>query len=57
MIPNALLEGRRYVLPEDVKVVIYEVLRHRLILSYKATVQKLTTDDVIKKILDEVVVE
>jgi len=54
---NALIDGRGYVLPEDVKTVIHEVLRHRLILSYKATVKKLTTDDVINKILEEVTVE
>ena len=54
---NALINGRGYVLPEDVREVIYEVLRHRLILSYKATVQNLTVDDVIKRVLEEVGVD
>lgn len=54
---NALIDGRGYVLPEDVREVIYEVLRHRLILSYKATVQNLTVDDIIKKLLEEVGVD
>lgn len=51
---KALMDGRNYVLPEDVKAVSYEVLRHRLILSYKATLKKIDSDDLIKNILDEV---
>lgn len=51
---RALMEGRNYVLPEDVKRVVYDVLRHRLILSYKATIQKISPDMLIKEILDSV---
>ncbi len=51
---RALEEGRNYVIPEDVKNVVYDVLRHRLILSYKATIQKIKAEDIIKNILDEV---
>ena len=51
---NALLNGRNFVLPEDVKKVAYLVLRHRLILSYKAVLQKITSDDIIKEILDQI---
>ena len=47
----ALFEGRDYVLPEDVKAVTYDVLRHRLVLSYEAESEELTADDVIEKIL------
>jgi len=54
---RALMQGRNYVLPEDVKHVVYDVLRHRLILSYKATVQKISPDSIIKEILDIVKVE
>lgn len=51
---RALMEGRNYVIPEDVKIVAYDVLRHRLILSYKATIQKIKAEDIIDNILDEV---
>ena len=48
---NAWLEGRDFVTPEDVHAVIYEVLRHRIILSFEAQAEGLTTDDVITSIL------
>ncbi len=53
---RALMEGRNYVIPEDVKTVAYDVLRHRLILSYKATIQKVKSEDIIDNILEEVMV-
>ena len=51
---RALMEGRNYVIPEDVKTVAYDVLRHRMILSYKATIQKVKSEDLIDYILEEV---
>ena len=54
---RALMEGRDYVLPEDVKKVVYDVLRHRLILSYKATIDKVSPDAIIKSILESVRVD
>jgi len=51
---RALMEGRSYVLPEDVKAVSLDVLRHRVILSYQATIKGLNSEDIIKGILDEV---
>lgn len=51
---RALFEGRDYVLPEDVKSVVYDVLRHRIVLSYEAEAEALTPDDVIKEILASV---
>jgi len=51
---RALMEGRNYVIPEDVRKVIFDILRHRLILSYRATVKKIKVEDVIQTILDEV---
>lgn len=54
---RALMQGRNYVLPEDVKHVVYDVLRHRLILSYKATIQKISSDLIIKELLNSVNVE
>ncbi len=50
----ALLQGRAYVTPEDVKSIGPDVLRHRIILSYEAEAQAVTTDAIIKKILNAV---
>ena len=50
----ALLEGRDYVLPEDIKSLAHEVLRHRIILSYEAMSSGKTTDEVINEILENV---
>lgn len=54
---HALIEGRNYVLPEDVRKVVFDVMRHRLILSYKATIQKISPDIIIQEILDSIKVE
>lgn len=51
---RALMQGRNFVLPEDVKSVVFKVLRHRLILTYKATIQKISPDDIVKEILNSV---
>jgi MoxR-like ATPase len=48
---NAWLDGRDFVTPEDVHAVIYEILRHRIILSFEAQAEGVTTDDVITSIL------
>jgi MoxR-like ATPase len=49
----AFLEGRAYVVPQDVKEVTADVLRHRIVPTYEAEAENLTTADLIKKILDE----
>jgi len=51
---RALFEGRTYVVPEDVKAVAHQVLRHRLVLSYEAESEELTTDDVVNHLLQAV---
>lgn len=51
---RALLEGRSYVMPEDVKDVAYDVLRHRIVLTYEAESEQLTTDDVISAVFKHV---
>jgi len=48
---NALFEGRTFVIPDDVKAVVYNVLRHRIVLSYEAESDELTPDDIISQIL------
>ncbi|MCD6464142.1 MoxR family ATPase [Candidatus Woesearchaeota archaeon] len=51
---HALLQGRGFVMPEDVKAVAKEVLRHRLILTYEAEAENFTTDKVVSLILDKI---
>jgi len=51
---NALYDGRDFVIPEDVKAVAGDVLRHRLILSYEAESEELSTDDIVAEILGAV---
>ena len=49
----AFLEGRAYVVPQDVKDVAPDILRHRIMLTYEAEAENLDTDAVIKMVLDE----
>ena len=51
---NALLKGRAYATPQDVKEVVHDVLRHRILLTYEAEAENLTSDVIIDRILDEV---
>ncbi len=53
---NAWLAGRDHVLPEDVSGVVHPVLRHRLILSYDALADNISSDQVIDEILRQVAV-
>ncbi len=50
----AFLQGRGYVTPQDVKDIAYDVLRHRVILSYEAEAEQTTSEDLIKTILETV---
>jgi MoxR-like ATPase len=50
----ALVAGRGYVIPEDVKEIAADVLRHRLLPSYEAEAQNLTSDDLVARLLDRV---
>ena len=50
----AFLQGRGYVIPEDVRAVCHDVLRHRIGLSYEAEANNITADEVISEILDKV---
>lgn len=51
---NALLHGRAYATPQDVKEVVHDVLRHRILLTYEAEAEGVTSDKVIDSILAEV---
>jgi MoxR-like ATPase len=51
---RAFLAGRGYVVPEDVKDVAPDVLRHRVLLSYEAEAENVTSDQVVKRLLERV---
>ncbi len=51
---NALMHGRAYATPQDVKEVVHDVLRHRILLTYEAEAENVTSDKVIDGILNEV---
>ena len=52
----AFLRGRGYVIPEDVRAVCHDVMRHRLGLSYEAEANNITADEIISNILDKIAV-
>jgi MoxR-like ATPase len=49
---TAFLSGRHFVTPQDVKSVALDVLRHRVTVSYEAEAENITSEDIIRKILD-----
>jgi MoxR-like ATPase len=50
----AFIKRRGYVIPEDVRAICYDVLRHRIAISYEAEAEDLTSEDIIKEILNRV---
>jgi len=50
----AFIQGRGYVTPQDVKSIGQDVLRHRVIISYEAEAEEKTSENIIKKIFDEI---
>ena len=51
---HAFLRHRGYVTPEDVRSVAMDVLRHRVILTYEAEAEEMTTEDVVTRVLDTI---
>ncbi len=51
---HAFVRGRGYVTPEDVKSIAFDVLRHRIILTYEAEAEDVTTEQIIQRVLDTV---
>lgn len=51
---HAFLQGRGYVIPEDVRSVCYDVIRHRIGLTYEAEANNITADEIITEIIDKV---
>ena len=46
------MEGRGYITPEDVRYIGIDVLRHRIILTYEAEAEELTSEDIIQRLFD-----
>jgi MoxR-like ATPase len=53
---HAFLRGREYVLPEDVKAIAPDVLRHRVITTYEAEAEEISADDIVRRVLDTIAV-
>jgi len=51
---HAILNARGYVIPEDIKSIAHDVLRHRILLTYEAEAEEITSDQIIDRILDKV---
>ncbi len=51
---HAFLKHRGYVIPEDVRAIVFDVLRHRIGLTYEAEAENITTEDLISQIINEV---
>ena len=50
----AFIKRRGYVIPEDVRAVVFDVLRHRIGISYEAEAENVTSVDIINSIINEV---
>ena len=50
----AFIRGRGYVIPEDVRAVVHDVLRHRIGITYEAEAENVTTEEIINKIVNEI---
>ena len=51
---HALLQGQAFVTPDDVKAIAFDVLRHRILLTYEAEAEEVTTDSLVQTILSKV---
>jgi MoxR-like ATPase len=51
---QAFLEGRSYVTPQDVKTIGYDILRHRVTVTYEAEAEEITPEQLLKRIFDHV---
>ncbi len=51
---HAFIRGRGYVTPEDIKSIAFDVLRHRIILTYEAEAEDVSTETIIQRVLDTI---
>ncbi len=50
----AFLQGRGYVTPDDIKTIGMDVLRHRVLLTYEAEAEGMSSDNIVKRLFEEV---
>lgn len=48
---HAFLRGRAYVIPEDIAAIVYDVLRHRIVLTFEAEAEEIVTEDIIRRVM------
>jgi MoxR-like ATPase len=53
---QAFIAGRGYVTPEDIRTVIWDVMRHRIILTFEAEAEEVTVEEIIRRIIETVAV-
>ena len=51
---HAFLEHRGYVIPDDIKAIGKDILRHRVILTYEAEAEQITQEDIVNRLFDEI---
>ena len=51
---HAFLKGRGFVTPEDIKQIAPDILRHRVVVSYEAEAEEITSTDIVQRILDQI---
>jgi MoxR-like ATPase len=51
---HAFLKGRGYVTPEDIKAIGYDVLRHRILITYEAEAEEINSDNIVAKVFDTI---
>jgi MoxR-like ATPase len=51
---NAFINGRGYVIPEDIRYIGKDVLRHRILLSYEAEAEEITSEEIIDQLFKEI---
>ena len=49
---HAFIQGRGFVTPEDIKLIAPDVLRHRVLTTYEAEAERVTSADIVQRILD-----
>ena len=53
---HAFLQGRGYVVPQDIKDIALDVLRHRIIVTYEAEAEGVSSEDIVAKVLNKIAV-
>ena len=51
---SAFMEGRGYVTPEDIRLIAFDVLRHRILLTYEAEAENISSEDIIHEIFETI---